>query len=295
MDTSKYQIFLEVARNQSLSRAAQILGYTQSGISHTLARMEQELGLSLFDRNRNGAQLTAAGRELLPFVTQIVQCQENLERTVDALHHLRQGTLHIGTYSSIARKWLPYIIRSFNKDYPSIRIHFQEGGNEEILQWLLAGEIDMGFLSVGQSEQNNIEWIPLKKDPLLAILPPDDPAGDQAIFPLDQFNGKTFIISTFGIDYDIHNMLESHRIRPDIRYTAKDDYTILSMVECGLGVSILPKLILDFAPYRAKAIPLKPYASRTLGIAVPSLKLSSPAARTFIDYTRNYLSSGALL
>ena len=291
MDISKYQIFSSVAKHQSLSKAAKELGYTQSGISHTLARMEQELDLSLFERNRNGAALTPAGRELLPFITQIVQCQENLEQTVSALHHLEKGTLSIGTYSSVARKWLPYIIRNFKNDYPSVTIHFKEGGNEEILQWINDGEVDLGFLSVTESDRSKIEWIPLARDPLLAILPPEYPLTEKDIFPIERFNHQTFIISTFGIDYDIHNMLKTNHITPDIQYTAKDDYTILSMVECGLGMSILPKLILDFAPYHAKALPLKPYASRMLGIAIPSLKLSSPATRTFINYAQAYLSS----
>ncbi len=291
MDTNKYQIILEVARHESLSGAAQALGYTQSGISHTLARIEKELNLTLFDRDRRGAYLTAAGRELIPFITQIVRSQSNFEQAVASLQGLDQGTLRIGTYSSISRKWLPHIISNFKKDYPAIHIHFREGGTEEILQWLEGREVDMGFLSLGGSSEQNTEWIPLAKDPLLAILPPHDPAGEDGIFPIEEFNDKTFIISAFGIDYDIHHMLKSNQITPDIQYTAKDDYTILSMVECGLGLSILPKLILDFAPYHARALPIKPYASRTLGIAIPSLDLASPAARTFIDYTRDYLSS----
>ena len=97
MEISKYHVFMEVVRHRSFSGAAQALGYTQSGVSHTLKRMEQELGLSLFYRDRNGAYLTATGEEILPYVSQIVQCQDNLRQTVENRHDLNQGSVHIGT------------------------------------------------------------------------------------------------------------------------------------------------------------------------------------------------------
>ena len=127
MDLNRYIIFLEVAKQQNLSKAAEALGYTQSGISHTLKRLEQEMNLNLFYRNRNGAFLTAAGKEVYPYIAQMVQCQENLNQTILSLHNLHQGTLNIGTYSSISRQWLPHIIHQFKNDFPSIKIHFKEG------------------------------------------------------------------------------------------------------------------------------------------------------------------------
>ena len=124
MDLNRYIIFLEVAKQQNLSKAAEVLGYTQSGISHTIKRLEKEMNLNLFYRNRNGAFLTAAGKEVYPYISQMVQCQENLNQTILSLHNLHQGTLNIGTYSSISRQWLPHIIHQFKNDFPSIKIHF---------------------------------------------------------------------------------------------------------------------------------------------------------------------------
>lgn len=286
MELNKYAIFLEVARQESLSRAAEILGYTQSGISHTLRRMEEETGLTLFDRNRNGAFLTNAGRELLPHVIQIVQCMENLNHAVLSLHNLHQGSLTIGTYSSISRQWLPHIIQQFKMDYPSVRIDFKEGGNEDISRWLTQREVDLGFFSGCPDE--NFTWIPLKKDPLLAVLPADYPH-EKEVFPLKEFNGKTFIISAPGTDVDIHKTLDEHHIKPDIQYSAKDDYTIVSMVACHLGISILPQLVLESYEAPVLKFPLSPFASRELGIALPKKIIASPAAQKFIQYAKDYI------
>lgn len=287
MEMNKYTVFLEVARQQNLSKAAGALGYTQSGVSHTLKRMEKDMGLTLFDRNRNGAFLTNAGRELIPYISQMVRCQENLHQAIQSLHNLHQGSLTIGTYSSISRQWLPHIIRRFKLNYPSIRIDFKEGGNEDIIQWITHGEVDLGFLSACFDE--SLEWIPLKEDPLLAVLPIDYPHKKE-VFPLQDFNGKTFIISAPGIDVDIHETLKENRIIPDIQYSAKDDYTIVSMVACQLGISILPKLVLESYEAPVVALPLEPFAKRDLGIALSSKSMASPATLKFIEYTRDYLS-----
>lgn len=287
MDNNKYLIFLEVAKQQNLSRAAEVLGYTQSGISHTLKRLENEMDLILFERSKNGAVLTSAGKEVYPFIAKLVQCQENLDQTILSLHNLHRGTLNIGTYSSISREWLPHIIQEFKQDYPSVKIHFKEGGNEDIIRWIKNHEVDLGFLSSGFKE--NIEWIPLKEDPLMAILPPDYDINEQAYFRLEDFNNQTFIISALGTDIDIHNTLEKYQIHPDIQYSAKDDYTIISMVACRLGISILPNLVLNKHDKSVITMPLKPYAKRDLGIAIASRDSASPSALEFIEYAKRFV------
>jgi DNA-binding transcriptional LysR family regulator len=293
MDPNKYTVFLEVAKQQNLSRAAEILGYTQSGVSHTIKRLEKEMDLILFERSRNGAFLTNAGKEVLPFISQLVQCQNNLDQTILSLHNLHRGTLNIGTYSSISRKWLPYIIQQFKLDYPSVKIHFKEGGNEDIMNWVKNREVDLGFLSYGADE--DVEWIPLKEDPLLAILPPNYNTEGKNEFLLKDFNDQTFIISALGTDIDIHHTLEMHKIHPDIQYSAKDDYTIISMVSCNLGISILPKLVLNQYDTSVITLPLNPCATRQLGIAIPSRDTASPAALEFIEYAKQFVQHEEML
>ena len=289
MEISKYHIFMEVVRYHSFSKAAEALGYTQSGVSHTLKRMEEELGLTLFYRNRNGAYLTAAGEEILSYVSQIVQSQDNLQQTVENLHDLNRGSLQIGTYSSISRKWLPQIIREFRKDYPQIEIHFKEGGAQDILEWMQRREVDMGFFSEGVEDW--YDWIPLAEDPLLAVLPPDYDSEGVRVFPIEQCNDRTFVISEKGTDIDIHRLLHEKHIHPDIQYSAKDDYTIIAMVSCGLGISILPGMVLEHNDTNVQTMPLSPCAVRRLGLAVPSLQMASPAARKFIEYAKDFIAT----
>lgn len=299
MDMNQYIVFLEIAKLQNLSKAAKSLGYTQSGISHMLKRLETEMNLKLFYRDRNGAYLTKAGEEVYPIISQIVQCHENLKQTVQSLHNLHMGALNIGTYSSISREWLPHIIQIFKQDFPHIKIHFKEGGNEDIMRWIENHEVDFGLLSLGSSIKSktkkanttSIEWIPLKDDPLLAVLPPRYEKENLEAFPLENFNNQTFILSAFGVDLDVHHTLKSHKITPDIQYSAMDDFTIVSMVACDLGISILPKLVLDHHDTDVLTLPLKPYTTRQLGVAIASKEMASPAALKFIEYTEQYVKA----
>ena len=109
------------------------------------------------------------------------------------------------------------------------------------------------------------------------------------MYPLESFNGKTFIISALGTDIDVHRTLDAYEIEPDIQYSAKDDSTIISMVACNLGISILPKLVLDHYDASVVTLPLEPYATRELGIALSSRKMASPATLKFIEYTKAYI------
>lgn len=289
MDYNKYSVFLEVARCNNISKAAKHLGYTQSGVSHTIRRLEEECDLPLFYRNRNGAYLTPSGELLLPYISQLVQSEENLNQAILSLHDLHKGTLNIGTYSSIARNWLPGIIHRFKEDYPHIKIHFKEGGNKDIMHWINDHEVDLGFLSADSID--GMKWIPLITDPLLAVLPADYPVPDSGIFPLQDFNEKTFIISAIGTDIDVHRSLETNHIVPDIQYSATDDYTIISMVKHHLGITILPELVLKNYSEPVLTLPLSPYCTRELGILVPELSMASPVTSKFIEYSREYIEN----
>lgn len=149
--------------------------------------------------------------------------------------------------------------------------------------------MDLGFLSSGFRE--DFEWIPLKDDPLLAVLPKDYPSSN-SVFPLRDFDQQPFIISAMGTDVDVHRTLDAYNVHPDIQYSAKDDSTIISMVACGLGVSILPQLVLDHYDANVVTKPLQPFARRQLGIALSSREMASPATLKFIEYAEEYIWAG---
>ncbi len=282
MDFRKYEVFLRAIECGSLTKAGCELGYTQSGVSHMMKGLEDEVGFRLFSRGRAGVELTSEGARIVPIIRELSKWNEQLNQTLSLIKGFELGTIRIATIASISFNWLPRIIRRFLEDFPNIDIDIMEGGAEEIKQWLAERRADIGFISVQENSEG--EAVPLKKDRFLAVLPPDFPVDGRKFFPLSDFNEQTFIISTRGIDYDIHRILENNNVTPKIKFSSTDDNTIISMVANGLGVSILPELMLAGHMHRVRTMRLKPEIFRTLGMVVPSMKDTSPAAKKFMEY-----------
>lgn len=274
----------------SFTRAAQRLGVTQSGLTHMMNALEKETGFPLLIRDRSGARLTAAGERLLPAVRELIEASSRLEKQIAAQAGRRQGSIRVAAYSSVCMHWLPTIVEQFRWAWPDVSVDIRMGSVQEIYRWLQEGTVDLSFAS--RQEQWRYDWAPLWDDPLMAILPPDYPVGGKDCFPVAEFEGKEFLMPSLGFDLDILGVFESQNIRPAIRSnTAVDDAAILSMVEHGLGVSILSQLVLQGRRVNVRALPLDPPAWRHMGVAAPSMEEAAPVIREFIAYSERIVGA----
>ncbi|MGG4345612.1 LysR family transcriptional regulator [Paenibacillus lautus] len=286
MSINKFKVLLKVVELGSLTKAAEVMGFTQSGVSHMINSLEDELGFSLLIRNRSGAKLTTNGEEILKTIREILKWNEHLEQQVASIHGIELGTIHIGTFTSVGVHWLPGIIQDFQRDYPHIEIRLVEGDYREIEDWIAEGKIDCGFLSLPTLDI--FDAIPLHQDPMLVLLPMEHPLSAEDSITLSQIENEPFVMPSKGSDYDVNRMLEKARIKPDIKYTLSDDYAIMAMVEKGLGISILPELVLRGQQRKIRLIELKEKSFRSLGIAVNFMREISPATKRFLNYVKGY-------
>ena len=285
MDTRKWEAMLTAAELGSFTRAAAKLGITQSGLTHMMNALEKEAGLPLLARDRSGVRLTAAGERVLPAVQELLRAGRRLESQLAIQAGRQNESVRVAAYSSICMHWLPTIVQQFRWAYPDVSIDIRMGSVEEIYRWLQEGTVDVSFAS--RQERWRVDWTPLWDDPLLAILPPDYPAEGLERFPVRGFEGKEFLMPSLGFDLDILGVFEAQGVRPDIRSnTAVEDAAILSMVEHGLGVSILSQLVLQGRRDNVLALPLEPGACRHIGAGVRSLAEASPAVRELIGHAR---------
>ena len=278
----KYMAFIKTVEYSSFTRAAEALLYTQSGISRMINDLEREWNVTLLERSRAGVRLTSDGIQLLPYVRKICDEYTNLQLQVDRMNGLQSGLIRIGTFSSVATHWLPGIIREFQKDYPNIDYELLLGDYAEIETWILAGRVDCGFLI--EPVNTELESIFLEEDPLCAILPKDHPLAAQKTFPLSQISNERFMLLEKDNESEISDLLRRHGVDLKPRFTTWDDYAIMSMVENGLGMSILPQLILRRLPYDIAVKPLEPCASRRVCLALRNIKTASMAVKKFIEY-----------
>lgn len=291
MSLNKYEVFLKVVELGSLTKAAEVLGFTQSGISHTISSLEMEFGFSLLLRNRSGVKLTVNGEQVMPAMREILKWNEQLKQQVADIHGLETGTITIGTFTSVSVHWLPGMIKEFRREYPYIEFKLMEGGYLEIEQWIESGVIDCGFISL--PTRDKFEVFPLKKDRMLAILSKDHPLSQAPYMPLAQIAHEDFIIQKAGSDYDARRVLEKAGIHPNIKFTAGDDSAIIAMVENGLGISILPEMVITRQNHNVAMLELEERSFRSLGIAVNSLKYASPATRRFLAHVQAWLKDSS--
>ena len=285
MDTKKWEALLVAVEQGSFTKAAERLGYTQSGLTHMMHALEKEVGFSLLVRDRYGVRLTAAGERLLPAIREFQQVSKRLEHQISLVGSQKRENIRVAAYSSICMHWLPSIVSSFRRDYPGISVDIRMGSVDEMYTWLQEDKVDLSFVS--RQDRDGFDWVPLWDDPLLAILPPDYPIGDRAVFPVSEFEGREFLMPSLGFDRDILPIFRAAGVSPDIRDTSVDDGTVISMVELGLGYSILSELILQGRRDNIVARPLEGGAHRSLGITLPSLKQATPILHHFIEYSKN--------
>lgn len=279
MSPKKYEAFAKVAELKSLTRAAEELGYTQSGVSHMISALEEEFGFTLMRRSRAGVSLTEDGARVLPAIHSILSGYEQLRQVVAATHGLEAGTVRVGVFSSVAVHWLPGMLGTFQQKYPGITFKLLNGDYHDIELWLNSGAVDLGFITLPTA--HGWHCIPLVEDRLLAILPPDHPLAQHERFPLAAAETEDFIGLLASSNHDVRRALEPAGIRPHVKFTTKDDYAVIAMVENGLGISIMPELLLRGHDQTVRCMELDPPAKRTIALAIPDLGSLSPAGRSF--------------
>ena len=279
---SKYEALAKVVELGSLTKAAEALGCTQSAVSHAISNLESEFGFAILKRSRAGVRLTSEGERIMPPVRGMLNYEEQLKQNVSAIRGLDFGTVRIGAFTSVAVHWLPSVIKEFQSDYPNVDIKLLNGDYHDVEQWIIEGSVDLGFVNV--PADLGCECVPLMEDRLLAILPRDHKFASYPKFPLVECETEAFITLLETSNHDANKALSAAGIKPNIRFSTKDDYAIIAMVEQGLGISIMPELLLKGRHDDVVIRELVPPSKRTIGLAIPETSKASPATRRFADY-----------
>lgn len=282
MNLQKYLAFVKTVECGSFTKAAEILNYSQSGISRMIHDLEKEWKVLLLERSRGGVRLTSDGLKLLPYAENVCREYEKLQMQVDELNGLNSGLIRIGAFSSVASQWLPNIIREFQKDYPDIDYELLLGDYTEIEEWILEGRVDCGFLRLPVHAE--LETIFLEQDRLLVVLPEGHPLAECEKFPVNALVEEPFMLLEKGARAEVSDIFEKCGLTPKVHFTTWDDYAIMAMVESGLGISILPELILKRIPYRIIVKELEIPAYRSIGVALKEKKSASLAVKRFLEY-----------
>ena len=289
MDTAKVRALLAAVDFGSISKAAEALGYAQSGVTHMMRALEEEAGFPLLIRGNRGVKFTSDGERLAPLFRELSQAADRLEQELALTRGVEQGIVKIGTYSSISLHWIPQILEAFQERYPNIEVELLEGNGQEIEEWLYSGRIDIAYTSL--QPYFTFDTFKILDDPMFGVLPKSHPRAHDETYPISEFKNEPFLVYVANTepDVDLARALNSVGISAKGKFTSNFDMTILAMVEHNLGVTMMPKLILEGSNADVATVPISPPISRSLGMAVRSMADASPAMRRFMNCTREVL------
>lgn len=277
----RYIALLKIVEAGSFTAAAKLLGYTQPALSQMIASLESELSVKLLNRSRYGIKLTPEGERLLPGIQSTVMQYKAMRQTADEIRGLDSGLVRIGTVSSVSCHWLPGVIRRFWSEHPNIEIALHQGDYTSIQDWVRTDTVDFGFVNPKAVHGLEVADI-VRSGEFRAILPPGHPLAQRRFLTLTELEAQPLILLEEGAYSEPLEAFRAEGLEPEIRLRAHDDYSILSMVEQGLGISILTELVLNKTSYNVAAVPIEPPIIRTMSIVVKDKRSLSLASRRFI-------------
>lgn len=289
MESKKLEALLMAVDLGSFTKAAEVLGYTQSGLTHMMNSLEKEVGFTLLERGRSGVRLTEEGERIAPAVREFLQANARLDSVIEQVASSRTEIIRVSAYASIAMHWLRASSSASARSAPT-------------WTWISAWPTTS---TSPTSCSRRARWTPsssprrtrastsgciLPDDPMFAVLPKDFDTQGMTAFPLAAFEARDFIMPSQGFDKDIMRIFNRIGVKPHILPTWVDDPTVISMVSHGLGVSMMTELTVRGRTDGVKLLPVEPASSRELGLAVRSLDAASDGLRHFIDCTKRVVA-----
>ena len=281
MDTMRIRAVLAAAEHGSFSRAAEEFSYTPSAFSHMMSALEESLGVRLFKRSSTGVALSDEGRALLPQMRALLESESALEEAACALAHKRQYELRIATYSSISRNLLSAPLKGFRRAYPNIKISIRVA--DELSGFLERDLADIIFAD--DQVFAKCEWTPILEDRYFAVAPCEW-LGERERLTLEELYAYPHIYTD---DEYLAHVFEKERFQELITFRSEDDFAVIDMVKEGMGIALLPELVLRHCTAPVSILELSPTVTRTLGFAYKRARSESFALKRFIRYFKEAL------
>lgn len=281
MDTEKCRVLLCAIETGSLTAAAEKMDYTPSGISRSVASLEEETGFPLLLRSRNGVAPTAECQQLLPVFRELLRCEEKYRQMAGEICGLEVGQIAVGTAYFAYYPKLCGWIAAFTRKYPGIRVEIVEGRSSALNEKLEQGELDFCIIS---KRAGRSRWYPLRRDQLMVRMAKDHPAARKKAIPLSFFEEEPYIEMCPHQETDNSIMFLQKGIKPVTRYATDQEKAAFAMVKAGLGATLVNNMQISDGEDDLVSLPLNPPQWVEIGIALPAVEMISPAARKFAAF-----------
>lgn len=284
MDLRKLEIFSSVARCGSFSAAAAQLPMAQPAVSIAIRKLEEELGLTLFDRGGRRIKLTAEGHKLLTRAESILQQVADLQSSAGSMHQLLQGELSIACPSMLATYFLPDLLSGFLNEHPGLTASVTQAGTREIETLLLQGEIEVGVTIAGASAQE-LELLPLVDEQMVVCVASEHRWSRRRYLTVTDLHEAPMVVyeSGYFIREQLDALCRAEQVQPDLRMQSNFLPLLVSMVRQGLGATVGLRTMAE-QEAGLRGVPLSPRVPVGLALAKRRDRTISRANQAFLDW-----------
>ena len=287
MEFHQLRYVCAVAETGSFSRAAERCQIAQPSLSQQVLKLEEDLGAKLFDRLGRSVRLTEAGRAFLPYARSILEQMEVARSSVADKKADLRGSVAIGVIPTIAPYLMPRYTAAFAKKYTDAKLRIVEETTPVLIESLRELSIDIAILAL-PLRHKDLEFSPLRTEPLFAVLPKDHPQANATTVSLKDLRGESFVMLRDGHcfrDLSIATCA-SARITPNIAFESGQFSSLLGMVAAGVGISLVPEMAIDRNAGCRYVRLSDPRATRTIVAAVLHGRSFNRVQRAFLSGIR---------
>lgn len=277
MDTFKLKALLRAVETGSMAKAAREFSYTPSALSHSIDSLEKELSVKLLERSPNGVSLTADGKKMKKKIKAVIDAEKELFDFAENIAQKENKTLRIGAYASISASFLPEILNGFREKYPDIAISITLGNY--VSDWLKNDIADV----ILAAEIKDAMWLPVIEDEFMAVVP-KNMFCDRKSISIEELYPYTFIMNEAKLG---DTYLDLKMFKEVLPFEAEGYNSVIPLVESGMGISFLPKLVLEDEIKGVNILKINPPIFRTLGASYKKGLSKQSPAMLFVNYLKS--------
>lgn len=292
MELRQIKYFMEVAKREHMTEAAEALHVAQSAVSRQIVNLEKTLGVDLFIREGRNIRLTSIGKVFLEHMERAMNVLDDARQVIEQHTDPEKGTIHVGFPSTLATYMMPTAISAFRKEYPDVKFDLHQRSYVNLSDSVLKGDVNIALIAPVPQTKEKLKSTILFTENIVALLPMSHPLSRRDFIYLSELRDEPFVL--FQEQSMLRNIVISHCKRegftPNIAFEAKDIDAIKGLVSAGLGISLVPEItVIDQVPRSAVAIPIrKPSVTRTIGMIIPSERRLLPTESLFYEFMKEF-------
>ncbi|MGE6258234.1 LysR family transcriptional regulator [Heyndrickxia sporothermodurans] len=292
MELRQIIYFIEVAKREHVTKAAESLHVAQSAISRQISLLESELGTPLFDREGRNVKLTHMGKMFLEHSERIMIELEKAKEKVEEYLNPNTGIIHLGFSSGLSVSTFSMMFSQFRESHPNLHFHFHQGNPTYLVKQIERGDIDIAFIAPVLSDHPLVKGDIFFTEKLLLVLSENHYLSSEPVIRIGQLQEERFV--TFRKESFIRSTIEKacHHagFDPMIAFEGEDVDTIKGLVAAGVGIAILPELAFSYnLPKDLKTIPIDDQSFiRSVGVITPKNRELAPSEKLLYQFLKSF-------